>query len=319
MNKVECNVIDAGARYGLHPSWQSAAGLANFFMFETDATEVARLKHKYRDYPNIEVFDVALFSVDTVLRFKERKHRALNSYFNANKEFLSGEAYMTEELATLREYDVQARSIDSFFAGKQIHFFKLDTEGAELEILKGSISQLATTVLAVRAEVPFAPIFKDTPMFGDINSYMYSHGFELLNLDYDGRGNARSPFTMPDRYGKLMSTDAVWTISNARLFSDGRVDLRADIVRLALFLMLNSATDVALEILLRGANEHGLAYADLDGDPLFDDLHRRVAHLFKAVGYLPSMELSRIQDAYRTIFDREFPVLNEFYESFLFN
>ncbi len=319
MPQLDCNVIDAGARYGLHPSWQSMETLVNFFLFEADDKEVNRLKKKYIDRKNITVENLALFSKDTTLTFKERHHRALNSHYDINEAFLSDEDYMRIEHENIREYTVEARSIDSLFSNQEIHFLKIDTEGAELEVLNGAKSKIMDTVLGVRAEVPFAPILKDCPTFGEINNFMYEHGFELLNLDYDGRGSARSPFTLPDKFGKLMSTDGVWVISSKRLFDRTRNDVAPNTIRMALFLMLNNATDVALEVLLRAVEKEGVSYATFINQPLFRDLNKRVALLFKAISYLPSMEKNYIQDAYKKIFGLDFPVLNDFYESSLFD
>ena len=64
---------------------------------------------------------------------------------------------------------------------------------------------------------------------------MLENGFDLLNLDYDGAGNKTGRFTLPGRYGKLLSSDAVWIVANDRLFAARGERLRGDVVRLALF------------------------------------------------------------------------------------
>ena len=40
---LNCVVVDAGARYGLHPSWAELRGIAEFHLFEMDADEADRL------------------------------------------------------------------------------------------------------------------------------------------------------------------------------------------------------------------------------------------------------------------------------------
>lgn len=315
---IELNVIDAGARYGLHPSWQPVRNLARLFLFEVDADEAGRLARKYAKDQNITVYPHALFSRETTLKFHVRAHHALNSIYEVNEELLAREHYMHSEHNNVGAHEVKAVTIDGFFADTPIHFLKLDTEGAELEILTGAEKALGSTILGVRAEVPFAPILKDAPLFGDIHKFMLDRGFELLNLDYTGRGSPRSPFTNPDRFGKLMSSDAVWIITPERLFDSRRPNKLHDIVRMATFLMLNSATDVAMEVLLRGAREEGLRLAEMAADPVARNLQRSVALLLKNISYQPAMSAETIDEAYRTLFGTEFPSMHRFFESDLF-
>jgi hypothetical protein len=173
-------------------------------------------------------------------------------------------------------------------------------------------------VLGVRSEVLFAPVYVDAPLFGDLNRFMMDQGFELLNLDYTGNGNKAGRFTMPGRYGKLISSDAVWIIGNERLFSRKGAALVSDVVRFALFLMNNAATDLAVDMLIEAVTKHAVSLRGLDGDPLFRVLHKKLLMLFKQLLSLPQLKESDITQAYQTIFGTGFPLMNRFYEHDLF-
>jgi FkbM family methyltransferase len=312
---LNCVVIDAGARYGLHPTWADLRGVVEFHLFEMDAVEAARLEKKYRDDPQIKVHPIALYSSDTTLTFRVSEHQALNSLFQANDELLRQNDYMVREFTVTEERQTKARSIDSLFADSPVHFLKLDVEGAEFELLKGARKQLSSTILGVRSEVLFAPIYEGSPLFGDLHRHMLEHGFDLLNLDYTGGGSKAGRFTLPGRYGKLLSSDAVWVVTNERLFANKGDRLLHDVVRLALFLMNNGATDLAVDTLLRAVDREGLSFDAIKDDPLFQALHRKALFLFKALLGLPMLQESDITTAYRTIFGLEFPLMNRFYES----
>ncbi len=141
---------------------------------------------------------------------------------------------------------------------------------------------------------------------------------ELLNFDYPGAGNKAGRFTLPGRFGKLLSSDAVWVVGNDRLFAAGGERLQQDIVRFALFLMNNGATDLAVDTLLRAVTREGVSFGPLTDDPLFRALHRKMLLLFKALLTLPMLQETDITSTYRTIFGLEFPLMNRFYESDLF-
>lgn len=60
-------------------------------------------------------------------------------------------------------------------------FLSLDTQGSELEILKGSPISLEQTVCIV-TEVEFLPIYQAQPLFGDICTFLETKGFIFAKL-----------------------------------------------------------------------------------------------------------------------------------------
>lgn len=315
---IPLNVVDAGARYGIHPTFEELRDIAQFHLFEVDGLEVERLKKKYARARNIQVHGKALWSCATELSFIVRRHRGLTSVYDTNQSYLNKENHMVAAHEPVDRVDIAADSVDACFAESAVHFLKIDAEGGELEILKGARNQLERSILGVRAEVAFAPILENRPLFGEIHAYLTSLGFELLNFDYDGRGLAKGPFTKPDRYGKLIATDAVWVCGESRIYSNRDAQNIADIVRLAVFLMLNQATDVAISLLLE-AKSKGIHFSELWEEPVFSFLHFKIMTLIKELSYSPQMEKSALFSAYETIFEREFPDLNAYYEQDEFN
>ncbi len=315
MTNVKCVVVDAGARYGLHPTWVDLKDVAEFHLFEMDEGEAQRLAEKYRSNEQITVYPIALYSSDTVLKFTAAEHRGLNSVLPTNYELLEQHEYMTRDFTPTEEREVSARSLDSLFDGKDVHFIKLDVEGAESDVLEGAVKMLGKSVLGLRSEVLFAELYKGAALFGDLNKFMLDHGFELLNLDYTGAGNKAGRFTLPGRYGRLFSSDAVWIVGNERLFSGSGDERAHDVLRMAVFLMQNNATDLAVDLMERAITREGISFATLNEDPLFKAFHKKCLILFKSLLSVPSIEESDIVSVHRTIFGFDFPIMNRFYES----
>ena len=44
--KLTTFVLDAGGRYGIHPTWKKYKAKISYFMFEPDKVEAERLKNK---------------------------------------------------------------------------------------------------------------------------------------------------------------------------------------------------------------------------------------------------------------------------------
>jgi FkbM family methyltransferase len=73
-------VLDAGGRYGLHPSWKPFTGELDYYLFEPDPAEAMRLEQKYSHRSNeIKVVDKAVTKEDGTLTINFFRNRAMSS------------------------------------------------------------------------------------------------------------------------------------------------------------------------------------------------------------------------------------------------
>ncbi|MFC1704333.1 FkbM family methyltransferase [Candidatus Omnitrophota bacterium] len=314
--KLQCTVVDVGARYGLHPTWQDLRDVVNLHLFEIDTAEVKRLKRKYAACRNIKIYPNALYSSNCTLRYIVKKHRGLNSLLEDDRKLRNDKNFMIEETKVEALKQVSTTTIDSRFRKKAVHFLKIDTEGSELEVLKGATRKLNSTVLGVRAEAYFIGTYKHMPLFGDIDSYLRKYNFELLNFDYDGRGHAFSKFTLPDKFGQLIGAEAVWIKNLEVIFKRKKERLLQDVLLMAIFLMNNNASDIAINLMLRAVKEKKVNFKSIKKDPLFKRLKRQIAFLFKDLLSLPMTDKKEIYITYEKLFNEQFPKMNKFYETF---
>ena len=314
------NIVDGGARYGLHPTWEKCKNAAHFDLFEIDVDEAGRLRAKYKKSDNIEVHEKGLYSENTQLELSLSEHKALTSFYTFDKGLAEQFQHFTKEGTQTSKRSINVVKLDDFFEDKPVHFLKLDTEGSELEVLKGSTAKLQESVLGIRAEVLFVPLYKEGATFCDIQKFLFERGFELINLDYTGQGAAQSKYTDVDRYGVLISTDGVWVKRKDIVFGEKNLAKRdQNIIFYALFLMLNGATDVAIHILLAAAKELSVDFSLYCDDPVFKVLDKEIQVLFKKISYIPSHDINELDSIYKTIFGRNLKMYHEFYESDLFD
>lgn len=77
-----------------------------------------------------------------------------------------------------RTVPIKTHRLDEVPEIQACDFLKLDVQGAELQVLQ-SAPRLLSTCLMVQAEVEFIPLYKNQPLFADIDGFMRSHGFVL--------------------------------------------------------------------------------------------------------------------------------------------
>ena len=76
-----------------------------------------------------------------------------------------------------------------------IDFLKLDVQGAELDVLRGA-TQTLENVLVIESEVEFVPLYKDQPLFGEMQVFLRERGF-LFHKLLDIAGRSFRPFNGP--------------------------------------------------------------------------------------------------------------------------
>jgi FkbM family methyltransferase len=76
----------------------------------------------------------------------------------------------------VREIKLATRRLDDIQEIKEIDFLKIDVQGSELSVFKNGRLLLAKAV-AIQTEVSFVPLYKNQPVFGDIDLELRSLGF----------------------------------------------------------------------------------------------------------------------------------------------
>ena len=177
-------VVDVGARKGFEKHWNHYGDQINLIGFEPNkesykecVEEKSNTQTTYYPY----ALDISAGERDLYVT----ANISGCSLLKPNKNTI--EKFGMEDHLTIMSIDkVQTIDLDTFTEQNNIEnidFIKLDTEGTELNILKGSKNILKKSVLGLSIEVKFIKVNDDQPLFFEIDKYLRSLGFELYDLD----------------------------------------------------------------------------------------------------------------------------------------
>ena len=172
-------IFDVGANQG-----QTIDSIRNVFpkssihSFEPSKVCFKLLKDKYGGIDNIKVNNVAVGAEKGILEFNEYSWSALNS--------LLKRAFTKAEIVD--NYNVDVISLDDYCIKNSINsinLLKTDTEGYELNVLKGAFKLMDNNKIQyVYVEVFFYENYINQSSFGDIYNFLIQKGFNLVRF-YD--------------------------------------------------------------------------------------------------------------------------------------
>jgi FkbM family methyltransferase len=126
----------------------------------------------------------------------------------------SGLTNLSSFLAPLGGYEsvtsVETARLDSFSLGSRI-FLKIDTQGYDVEVLKGAAGVLDRVVL-LQSEVSVTPLYQDAPHYTEALAFYESLGFALLDLTVVNR----TPEGIVNEYDCLMVKPGVSSAHTAK-------------------------------------------------------------------------------------------------------
>lgn len=107
--------------------------------------------------------------------------REICYYMNKNDITSTGNSYyreLSEHFSddNILKVDIQSTTLDKLFPNKSFDFVKLDTQGSEIDILKGGLQFLSNTKY-ILLECSMFEYNENSPQIQDIFSYMHSIGF----------------------------------------------------------------------------------------------------------------------------------------------
>jgi len=98
------------------------------------------------------------------------------SLFQPNERALTHFPRFSELGSVIGEIKLSTHRLDDIAEIKDLDFLKIDIQGSELSVFKHGRRRLAKAV-AIQTEVSFVPLYKNQPVFGDIDLELRSLGF----------------------------------------------------------------------------------------------------------------------------------------------
>src|SRR5207249_3909897 len=129
---------------------------------------------KLEDSERRRWFQVALNGCEGMFNLNVTRAQTATSLLEPNLELIQTLNMLLSDFDILREVPLRCRTLDGLCAesGLVPHVIKLDTQGTELDILRGGERCLRCSIFAVEAEVEFLPFYKNQALFTDVHSYL---------------------------------------------------------------------------------------------------------------------------------------------------
>ena len=201
-------VIDVGAHEGETAYACHAARLSHMrcISIEPNPTAFAQLVHNSQKLADHN-FDIEF------LRSAVGNEVGTRSFVLTDQSAVAGllepfagvdERVPTGDHRVVDRINVEVVSIDSLLLDRQIthvHLLKIDTEGFDLEVLRGAIDVLGNNAVSVIiCEVFFVNYRNNQCFFWDIATFLHQLGYFFVNL-YD---------TRPTAQGRLYTGNGIW-------------------------------------------------------------------------------------------------------------
>jgi len=202
--------VICGARGETSHPYLRALQQLKFIGFEPDPEEHRRLASQAA--PGFTYFNAAVAARDERRVLYVTRNAVCSSLLPPNQALYSQFESCSSAVEVIAQKDVDTVSLDRFLPKSgipTIDFLHLDTQGTELEILRGAQSFLSNSVVGVKCEVEFAPLYEGQALFAEVDAFLRQHGFLLFDLSrsrYRRAGFSSDALTR----GQLLWGDAIY-------------------------------------------------------------------------------------------------------------
>lgn len=195
-------IIDAGARGRLIEPWCTIdRQYVKVIGFEPDQDEVNKLN---KNNLNRKYYPYALWKNNGEIEINIAKNEFTSSIYRPNSNIIKKfEDKHWKFRLTQRRMMVTCTTLDFLLKKEKIDpdFLKIDTQGAEYEILQGSNDALTKNIICVLVETWTIEVHKGQKLSGEIMTYMNTHGFDLFDINIAAAWNRKSILNL-NRRGK---------------------------------------------------------------------------------------------------------------------
>lgn len=242
--------IDIGARGGINRPWdQFPQKYLSYYGFDADDRECQRLKNQSN--LNCKIFSAVLSDKESSETLYLTEEEGCSSIFKPNFELIN-RFYYSDMWRIKREVPLQTTTLKKIFDKNNIKpdYLKIDTQGAELKILKGA-GEYLDNVLGLELEVEFMHMYENQPLFFEIDNFLRSKGFELFDLNRHW-ANRISMNKYHSNRGQIVFADAIYFRTKDSLYSfnsTSKDEQKNKLFKMVMIFSLYGYFDVALDYL----------------------------------------------------------------------
>jgi len=174
--KEDCIFIDVGAYVGeFTEAMLKYLPLAKGFLFEPTKSSYELLKNKFENKSNINIINCALDIAIGHKKFFETKDSAQNSILQFESKDIC-----------FNELEIETNTLDNFFFNlkglERIDLIKIDTQGNDLNILKGGFDIIKRYCPAILTEFIFIPLYKNQGSYFDQLMFFNNLDYKLAGV-----------------------------------------------------------------------------------------------------------------------------------------
>lgn len=243
--RVGLTALDVGARGGVSNDLLPLASAVDYYGFEPDPAECDRLNSDGIPHPwkQVTFFPTALNDSDNHLDLHLYRQRGCSSVLTARREMarqFKRENYYDHE----GDIKIKAQSLDKVIDEQKIEspaYMKIDVQGMEDRVFQGAKDALSHSLVGIRTEVSFFPLYEGQPLFAEIDQLLRPYGFvpmRWLELHawrrstlkkYPASGNGPYPYS----FGQMIHGDVLY-LMHPEAFVGGSANDARRLIRLGL-------------------------------------------------------------------------------------
>jgi FkbM family methyltransferase len=226
------NLIDVGAAGAIQPRWLRVASSVAYTGFEPDIRSRQELMKTDQGCASYSIVQTALGDQTGDIRLNLCRKPTVSSTLKPNLDLMKHFPEV-ERFDVLEEVVVPATTLDELRL-PEVDFIKLDVQGGELAVLQGARVALSRS-LGVEAEIEFSRIYREQPLFGDIQAFLDRAGLTFIDFVSINRWGR---YTY-DGYGQAVFGDALFLRSPEDFAAANQVDVSTQIRWVAVCCLYN--------------------------------------------------------------------------------
>jgi len=186
-------IYHIGAHEGEEVNIYDQNTVTDVIWFEANISLIEKLKQHIDSFKiRQSIVPCALWHEDSVLDFHVTNNPQSSSFFVLSKHsdyYPNITVHKTEKIKTYR-LDTLINRNPKILPWVDFDFLNIDTQGAELSILKGLGSYLdADSLKGIYLEINSEPLYKNIPLVDEIDDFLRQHGFfRVLTKWWAGHG-----------------------------------------------------------------------------------------------------------------------------------